>query len=76
MLKRWDCWEVFSDFAVKEFWRLGICKLEISKYHSKLWNSEEIFCKVENGKLYWSLGRLEWTREGWFYTSLRGSDGH
>lgn len=36
--KKWDCWAIFSDFIVKEFWRLGISKLEISKYHSE-------FCK-------------------------------
>lgn len=31
--EEWDCGEIFSDFIVKKFWRLGICKLKISKYY-------------------------------------------
>lgn len=53
-------------FIIKKFWGLEIGKLEISKYHSNFLKMEEIFCKPERGKLYWSLARRDEPEEGGF----------
>lgn len=64
--QKWDYRAIFSDFIVKKFWRLGTGKLEKSEYHSKFWNREEMFCKLDSGKLYWSLGRWNELERGGF----------